>query len=89
MGERIRLVNRFRGLFWRYYPQFGELMSGTVRPWHLELWELAPDPDAPKGVRVSTVRKILKRNGVRRRLDAEEALGMLRREKMKHRARQP
>ena len=82
VGERTRLVNRFRGLLWRYYPQFGELTGNTIRPWHLELWERMPCPDSTKRKRVSTVRKILKRNGVRR-VDAKEALGMLRREKIK------
>ena len=32
VGERTRLVNRFRGLLWRYYPQFGELTGNTVKP---------------------------------------------------------
>ena len=48
VGERTRLVNRFRGLLWRYYPQFGELIGNTVRPWHLELWEFMPCPDSAK-----------------------------------------
>ena len=80
-GERTRLVNRFRGLLWRYYPQFSELIGKTVRPWHLELWELIPSPDAVKGKRVSTVQNLLKRNRVRR-IDAKGALGILRGEKI-------
>ncbi len=75
--ERTRLVNRLRVLLWRYYPQFEELLGSTVRPWHLELWELMPCPRAAKGKRASTVQKILKRNRVRR-IDAEGALKILR-----------
>jgi len=79
--ERTRLVNRFRALLWRYYPQFEELLGSTVRPWHLELWELVPCPGAAKGKRASTVNKILKRNRVRR-VDAEGALKILRAERI-------
>ena len=80
-AERTRLVNRLRALLWRYYPQFEELLGNTVKPWHLELWELIPRPCAAKGKRVSTVRKILKSNRVRR-IDAEGALRILRAEKV-------
>jgi len=79
--ERTRLVNRFRALLWRYYPQFEELLGSTVRPWHLELWELVPCPGAANGKRASTVNKILKRNRVRR-VDAEGALRILRAERI-------
>ena len=81
VGERTRLVNRFRGLLWRYYPQFGELIGNTVRPWHLELWELVPCPDSARRKRVSTVKELLKRNRVWR-VDAKGVLEMLRGEKM-------
>ena len=79
--ERTRLVNRFRTLLWRYYPQFEELLGSTVRPWHLELWELIPCPSSAKGKRAQTVNKILKRNRVRR-IDAEGALRILRAERI-------
>ena len=79
--ERTRLVNRLRELLWRYYPQLGELLGNTVRSWHLELWELAPSPDAAKRIRTSTVEKLLKRNRVRR-FDANGVLQILRSEKM-------
>ena len=81
VGERTRLVNRFRALLWRYYPQFGELIGSTVKPWHLELWELMPCPDSTRRKRVSTVAALLKRNRVRR-IDAREVLRILRCEKM-------
>ena len=81
IAERTRCVNRFRELLWRYYPQLGELLGNMVRPWHLELWELAPSPDAAKRIRTSTVQKLLGRNRVRR-TDAEEVLGTLRGDKM-------
>ena len=82
VAERTRLVNRFRGLLWRYYPQFGELLGKKVRQWHLELWELMPSPDSTKRKRVSTLEELLKRNRVRR-FDAKEALQILRGEKIK------
>lgn len=81
LGERTRLVNRLRALLWRYYPQFGELLGNTVRPWHLELWELIPCPDSVRRKRISTVRKILKSSRVRR-FDAEGVLKILRTEEI-------
>lgn len=81
VAERTRCINRLRGLLWRYYPQFGELMGGAVRPWHLELWELIPCPDSAKGKRTSTVQNLLRRNRVRR-FDAKAVLGILRTEKI-------
>ena len=80
-AERTRLVNRFRGLLWRYYPQFGELTGSTIRPWHLELWELMPCPESAKGKRISTVQNLLRRSRVRR-FDAKAVLEILRAEKM-------
>ena len=79
--ERNRLVNRFRGLLYRYYPQFGELLGKKVRPWHLELWELAPSPQKAKRKRISTVQNLLRRNRTKR-FNAKEVLRMLRGEKM-------
>ena len=81
VAERIRLVNRFHGLLWRYYPQFGELLGQEVKPWHTELWELVPSPDSAKRKRVSTVKELLKRHRVRR-LSAEKVLEILRYEKI-------
>lgn len=81
VSERTRLVNRFRGLLWRYYPQFSELMGNAVKPWHLELWELVPCPDSTRRKRVSTVAHLLKRNKVRS-VDARGVLKTLRCEKM-------
>ncbi len=81
VAERTRCINRLRGLLWRYYPQFGELMGNRVRPWHLELWELMPSPDSTKGKRVSTVKNLLRRNRVRR-FDAKAVLEILRAEKI-------
>lgn len=62
IGERTRHINRFRGLLWRYYPQFGELLGKKVSPWHLELWELVSSPDSSKRKRISTVQNLLRRN---------------------------
>lgn len=81
VAERTRCINRFRGLLWRYYPQFGELLGNKVSPWHTELWELMPCPDSTKGKRISTVRNLLRRNRVRR-TDAKAVLEILRDEKI-------
>ena len=48
VAERIRCINRFRELLWRYYPQFTEILDEEIRAWHLELWELIPCPGAVK-----------------------------------------
>ncbi len=81
VAERVRCINRFRELLWRYYPQFTEILDKEIRAWHLELWELIPCPDSTKRKRVSTVQSILKRNRVKR-LTAEEVLSILRAEKI-------
>ncbi len=79
--QRTRLINQFRELIWRYYPQFAALLGDRVRIWHLELWKLVPCPDSVKGKRISTVQNLLKRHKVRR-IDAEEVLHILRAEKI-------
>ena len=81
VSERTRLVNRFRGLLWRYYPQFGELLGKEVRSWHTELWELIPSPDSVKRKRISTVQELLSRNRVKR-FCAKEVLVILRCERI-------
>ena len=66
MAERVRLVNRLRQLLWSCYPQLNELIGGAVRPWILELWELAPAPAAARRIRTLTVQKPLKHHRIRR-----------------------
>lgn len=56
-------------------------MGTAVRPWHLELWALAPEFAVANRARVSTVRKLLRRHRIRR-LGAEGVLEMLRSEEM-------
>ncbi|MXW44307.1 MAG: IS110 family transposase [Candidatus Dadabacteria bacterium] len=80
-AERTRCVNRLRGLLFRYYPQFCELLGKKVNTWHLELWELMPCPDSAKRKRVQTVDNLLKRNAVRR-FNAKQVLEILRRKKI-------
>ena len=77
VAERTRLINRWRQLFWSYYPQFNELIGDTVRPWLVELWELVPTPAAARRIRPSTIHKLLKRYRIRR-VSAEEVLKVLR-----------
>lgn len=80
--ERTRHINRMAEQLWVYYPQFRELVGDdTIRPWIIELWQLAPTPDAARRIRVSSVRKILKRHRIQR-VSPEEALGILRSKKI-------
>lgn len=76
VGERTRLINRFRQLLWSYYPQFNELAGDTVQPWLIELWERVPTPETARAIRRSTVGKLLKRHRIRR-IDAEGVLKIL------------
>lgn len=80
--ERTRHINRLVEQLWVYYPQFKEIVGDdTIRPWIIELWQLAQTPDAARRIRVSSVRKVLKRHRIRR-ISAEEALGILRSKKI-------
>ena len=76
--ERNRWTNRLSDQWGTYYPQFKEVVGDdTVRPWIIELWRLAPTPDAARRIRVSSVQKILKRHRIRR-IDAQQVLGIIR-----------
>lgn len=77
VGERVRLVNRMRQLLWSYYPQFNEIISNSVRPWLVELWELIPTPTAARKIKRASVEKLLKHHGIRR-IDAGGILKVLR-----------
>jgi len=76
VGERVHLVNRMRQLLWSYYPQFNEIIGCAVRPWLVELWELAPTPAAARKIRRARVQKLLKHHGIRR-IGAEGVLKVL------------
>ena len=59
-------------------PQFKEVVGDdTIRPWIIELWRLAPTPDAARRIRVSSVQRILKRHRIRR-IGAQQVLGIVR-----------
>ena len=77
VGERVSLINRVRKELWEYYPQMNEVIADTLRPWHIELWELAPTPADARRIRPQTVRKLLARHRIRR-MDAREVLEILR-----------
>lgn len=81
-GERTRLLNRMRAQLWRYYPQFLELGDESGRAWLLDLWEMAPTPEAAARLRKARVTRLLKRNRIRR-IDAEEVLATLGRPALK------
>jgi len=80
-AERIRLTNRMREQFWRYFPAFLELETDLAAPWLLELWEAVPTPEKAKRVREATIARLLKKNRIRRHA-AGDVLTMLRAEPM-------
>lgn len=82
VGERTRLQNRLRAQLWRYYPQFLELGDECSRVWLLDLWEMAPTPEAAQKLRRVRVTRLLKRNRIRR-LDADGVLAILHRPALK------
>ena len=75
--ERTRLTNRMRDELWRYYPQALQLTDDFASDWFLALWQLVPTPDKARRVRQSSLARLLKNHHVRR-LDADEALRLLR-----------
>ena len=76
--ERNRLVNQLRDQLWRYYPQALQLAGGDLAgPWFLDLWTLAPTPQAASRLRQDTVERLLKRHRIRR-IDAADVINTLR-----------
>ena len=80
--ERVRLGNRVRQQLWRYYPQLLELSDDVAAEWVLALWAMAPTPAKAARLRETTLARLLKRHRIRR-VDAETALGILRRPAIK------
>lgn len=76
--ERIRLVNQLRDQLWRYYPQALQVAGGGLGDdWVLDLWALAPTPQAARRVRKDTVGRLLKRHRIRR-ITADQVIDTLR-----------
>ncbi len=69
--ERVRLSNRMCDQLWRYYPEFINVVEDFNVHWALALWNRVPTPAAVRGVRLSTLEKLLKKHRVRR-ITAEE-----------------
>jgi transposase len=80
--ERVRLGNRVRQQLWRHYPQLLELSDDVAAEWVLALWAMAPTPAKAARLRETTLARLLKRHRIRR-VDAETALGILRRPAIK------
>jgi transposase len=80
--ERVRLGNRIRQQLWRYYPQLLELADDVAAEWVLALWTMAPTPAKAACLREATLARLLKQHRIRR-VDAETALGILRRPAIK------
>src|SRR4051812_18453776 len=76
--ERVRLANRIRQQFWRYYPQMLELSDDLTAEWVLELWTMAPTPAEAARLREATLARLLRRHRIRR-LEAAGVLEVLRR----------
>src|ERR687898_521749 len=76
--ERVRLGNRIRQQFWRYYPQMLEVSDDVAAEWVLALWTMAPTPAKAARLRETTLARLLKQHRIRR-VDAETALTILRR----------
>ena len=75
--EQTRLTHRLREQLWRYYSQFLKLSENLAEPWVMQVWKLAPTPDAARKLRRSRVAKVLKKHRIRR-IDAPEVLRQLR-----------
>ena len=80
--ERVRLGHRVRQQLWRYYPQLLELSDDVAAEWVLALWAMAPTPAKATRLRGTTLARLLKQHRIRR-VDAETALGILRRPAIK------
>ena len=80
--ERVRLGNRVRQQLWRYYPQLLELSDDVTAEWVLALWSMAPTPAKATRLRGTTLARPLKQHRIRG-VDAETALGILRRPAIK------
>ena len=74
--ERIRLQNRLRAQLWRYYPQILELTDNVAENWIMDLWEMAPTPQAAQRLSRARLGGLLKRNRIRR-IDADKVREVL------------
>jgi len=64
--DQLRVANRIQNQFWRYFPQLLKLSDGTLEPWLLALWQLAPTPAKAARLRESTIARLLKKHRIRR-----------------------
>jgi Transposase len=64
--DQLRLANRIQSQLWRYFPQLLTFSDGTIEPWLLALWQLAPTPAKAARLRESTIARLLKNNRIRR-----------------------
>ena len=64
--DQLRLANRIQNQLWRYFPQLLKLSDGTIEPWLLALWQLAPIPAKAARLRESTIARLLKNHRIRR-----------------------
>ena len=76
--ERTRLSNRIRQQLWRYFPQALELNDDVGVDWFLDLFALAPTPQATARLTEMKIARVLRAHRIRR-ITAGEALDILRR----------
>lgn len=69
--DQLRVANRIQNQLWRYFPQLLKLSDGTLEPWLLALWQLAPTPAKAARLRESTIARLLKKHRIRRVLAAD------------------
>jgi len=64
--DHLRLANRIQTQLWRYFPQLLKLTDGTIEPWLIALWQLAPTPEKAARLRETSVARLLQSHHIRR-----------------------
>jgi transposase len=75
--ESNQLANRLREQLHRFYVQALKLCPAADEPWLWNLLELAPSPQAARGLRTKRVERLLREHRIRR-VSAEQVLAALR-----------
>jgi transposase len=75
--ESNQLANRLREQLHRFYVQALKLCPAADEPWLWSLLELAPSPQAARGLRTKRVERLLREHRIRR-VSAEQVLAALR-----------
>jgi transposase len=76
--ERVRLTNRVRQQFWRYYPQMLDLTDDVGADWVLALWAKAPTPAEGARLTEKKIARVLTAHRIRR-ITAADVVAILKR----------